>query len=389
MTRARQRELQRPIASLLLELALVLEWPARRTAIALYALIERVFGTSSDPPVQRTVAQALVSGGLALGQLHRREEGIAICDRLVELFGQSADPVLRARVAWAMVNKGCFLQELGRDREAVALYEEVHRRFAHAPEATAIYAVGRRNMWIALSRLGRTSEAAEIRRQLARLSDSSADPEAGIWGVRTIPIAAAAAAAWSVSSWISIVVYRAIPQMHPSWLVSPVLYVNHHEHSQLFVGAPLSRFTLMAYVGVLAAITVRWVIRLRFWVRIAFGIVFGGALANAFEYGVVGSVTDFIGIRALGIWSVGDICILLGLFAIGATGMVRPEALARGAKRRHLLIEVLSLAIVGTVISGSLVWVALAALVCAIGIVGALAALALPLTRRRIVGHLH
>ncbi len=328
----------------------------------------------------------MVNCGLALGRLGRRQDGLAVCDRLTGLFGQSSDPELRARVAWAMVNKGCFLQELGRDREAVAVYEEVHRRFAGSTEATAAYLAGRRNMRIALSRLGRTSEAAAIGRQLARLADNSAGRQSDSQGVRIVPMAAAAVTAWLVDSWITIVVHGAIPQRHPSWLAFPLLYVDHQEHSGVMLGVPSSRFLLVPLVGLLGVIAVRYAVSLPLWARIAFGTALGGAVANAVDYSVTGSVTDFLGIGTLGIWSTGDISIFLGLLAIVVGGMARPEALARGLRRGQLLLFVLSFGIVATVISGSVVWMEWAGLFCAAGLLGAFVPFGLSMARRRVPG---
>lgn len=351
----------------------------------MYGVIERRFGSSSDPDVRLTVAQAMVNCGLAMGKLDRREAAIAVCDRLIGMFGQSSDCELLVRVARAMVNKGCFLQELGRDREALSLYAEVVRRYAHSSEAVPAYIAGRRNMAIALRRLGRTSEAAAISRELAGLPAGVVDRRSDIRRVRLVPIVVAAATALLVDSGTSFAVHAAIPQRQTTWLVFPILYVDHEQHARLLVGTP-SRLLLFALIAITGVITVRYVIRLSLWARLAFGIAFGGAFANAGEYSIAGSVTDFVGIASLGIWSAGDICTLLGLLAIAAGGIARPEALARGAKRWHVLLAVLMVGLTVTLISNSLVWIEMAALACVFSFLGVLATSAFSMTRRRVAG---
>jgi hypothetical protein len=57
------------------------------------------------------VGRALVSKGIALGQLDRSAEEITAYDEVVTRFGDADDPALLEEVAKALVNKGAMPSE--------------------------------------------------------------------------------------------------------------------------------------------------------------------------------------------------------------------------------------------------------------------------------------
>src|SRR5690242_13513864 len=71
------------------------------------------------------VAKALIIKGLALGDLGRRSEAIAVYDEVTARFGAAREIALREQVATALVNKGTRLNALNRDSEALTVYADV------------------------------------------------------------------------------------------------------------------------------------------------------------------------------------------------------------------------------------------------------------------------
>ena len=103
-------------------------------AVALYDEVLRRFGESSELALRERVARALVNKGVRLGKLNRGEEEIAVYDEVLHRFGEASEHPLRQQVAMALVNKGLTLGELNRREEAIAVCDEVLRRFGEASE---------------------------------------------------------------------------------------------------------------------------------------------------------------------------------------------------------------------------------------------------------------
>ncbi len=104
-------------------------------AIAVYDEVEQCFGEATEPALREWVAKALVNKGITLGQLNRCEEEIAMYDAMMKRFEEASEPALREQVATALVNKGVALEELNRSKEAIATYNEVLKRFGVASES--------------------------------------------------------------------------------------------------------------------------------------------------------------------------------------------------------------------------------------------------------------
>jgi tetratricopeptide (TPR) repeat protein len=120
-------------------------------------------------------AQALFNKGIALGELGRSEEEIAVYDDLLARFGNAIELPLREQVATALVNKGITLDALDRREEAIAVYDDVLTRFGNATEpalreqvATALV-----NKGITLDALDRREEAKSLARRRFRLSQAN------------------------------------------------------------------------------------------------------------------------------------------------------------------------------------------------------------------------
>ena len=81
------------------------------------------------------VARGLVNKGLALGELNRSEEAIAVYDEIFERFGGSDQLELLKQVARALFNKGVALGELNRSEEAIAVYDKIFERFGGSDQS--------------------------------------------------------------------------------------------------------------------------------------------------------------------------------------------------------------------------------------------------------------
>jgi tetratricopeptide (TPR) repeat protein len=105
------------------------------------ALLADVLGTDDIPSegeardqaalfdVRKRVVKAFVNKGVALGQLGKSEEEIALYDEIDRRYAQDALPGVREQVVWALVNKGVTLGELGKSEAEIAVYDEIDRRY--------------------------------------------------------------------------------------------------------------------------------------------------------------------------------------------------------------------------------------------------------------------
>lgn len=98
-------------------------------AIAAYDEIVLRFEESERTESLESVARALISKGVSLGQLNRSGEAIVVYDEVVNRFGGSEQPELLNRVASALINKGITLGQLNRSEEEIAVYDDLVDRF--------------------------------------------------------------------------------------------------------------------------------------------------------------------------------------------------------------------------------------------------------------------
>jgi lipoprotein signal peptidase len=133
------------------------------------------------------------------------------------------------------------------------------------------------------------------------------------------------------------------------WLVRPVLYVRHVQN-----GDVLPALVSIAFLALGALMFV-----VRGFLRPSgsgssrlldsvLGLVLGGALANQLEVLIIGSVTDFIGIRTIGVGSAGDLLMDVGL-SLGPVAVARfEEGISRRAFNCALVYAVVvAIALVG------------------------------------------
>jgi hypothetical protein len=118
------------------------------------------------------------------------------------------------------------------------------------------------------------------------------------------------------------------------WLISPIVYLVRDQH--LRAPFPFLSPTLTLGLWPRFAIVVFILIRnvrlgtpgLSPLPEIAAGLFIGGGLANAMEAQMIGSVTDFLGIHGMGIYSAGDI-------AFDVASSLLPIAVIRIARAQH------------------------------------------------------
>lgn len=306
----------------------------RGAAVAMYRLAEGQPADSGDLPLTRMVAQATLNRGLALGELGMYEDEMGAYDQVIERFGHLRDQTLQSTVSWAMVNRGAVMITVGRNLEAVALYESVVSRLRRSPEAAEAHHAAVDNLAIA-------------RRRLLRKAERHARVTSGRRDLCTIWIVGVAAAVLGIASLVSFTAYRSLPLHSARWLAEPVLYLGHREHAVGLVPRILFLPTEIVVGTLLISRARRW----SWWVGIATGVGLGGALANATEAALFGSVTDFVGIRAVGLLSVGDICLNAGFLLVATIWAAHPAAVG-GIGRRYLLV-VLGVLMASSVILGT------------------------------------
>ena len=85
----------------------------------------RRFANSEDGGLLEYLAQALEEKKLALRDLDRQEEVLAVCDDIVSRFGESEVSWLQELVAKALLDKAHALRQLTRTEDALGVYDEV------------------------------------------------------------------------------------------------------------------------------------------------------------------------------------------------------------------------------------------------------------------------
>ncbi len=158
---------------------------------------------------------------------------------------------------------------------------------------------------------------------------------------RFVEIASIATAALLFDSLITYVVFHGLPVDRARWLLQPVLYVTHDEHSAGAPGIGTELSTLATLLGVIVMGFVYLFLmaaHCSLIVRIASGVAIGGALMNAIEDVATGSVTDFVGIHTMGIWSAGDLTIWPAIFVVSVAWAANPRAV--GGLPRWMILAV-------------------------------------------------
>lgn len=146
---------------------------------------------------------------------------------------------------------------------------------------------------------------------------------------RLVEIASIAAATLLLDSLITYIAVSALPLDRARWLLQPVLYVTHDEHSAGApgIGTELSTLTTLAGVIVIGGLLAFFSAgHCSLIVRVASGVAIGGALMNAIEDVATGTVTDFVGVHTMGIWSAGDLSLWLAFIVASVAWAANPRA---------------------------------------------------------------
>ena len=135
---------------------------------------------------------------------------------------------------------------------------------------------------------------------------------------------------------------------HWFWLISPVLYIKHVQN--LNTAVPLVPIMILA-AGSLPLLL--WALRSSHPEAPSLldgcaGLIVGGGLANYAEIVTLGSVTDFLGVRTAGIYSMGDVAQLVG-YSLFPIAIVQVAAM-----RYHSLIRLA----IGAGFYAGVVWLA-------------------------------
>lgn len=133
-------------------------------------------GDVFEPQIHLKVNSALFNKGVALAQLDRSEEAIAVYDELVRRAGTM--PGLHEGAVRALFNKGASLGELNRQEEAIAVYDELVGRFSDADDLAVLVAVSKAliNKGIALAELNRLAESIAVLDDVVTRWGDSPDP---------------------------------------------------------------------------------------------------------------------------------------------------------------------------------------------------------------------
>ena len=155
-----------------------------------------------------------------------------------------------------------------------------------------------------------------------------------------------------VAEAIGIGVRHAVPIARSTWIVEPILYLTHAENNGGWQGieGPIGRAAAAVFALGLMATAVLLCFHASGQPRtfkIGLGLFAGGGLTNAYELLVVGSVTDYLGIRGFGVVNLADILGDMGLLLAVLTW--RPQEIRWPSWIRHRRV-VLSLATAGAVV---------------------------------------
>jgi len=147
-------------------------------AIALYDDLDRRFGTSADRMIRVFVASARVDKAYRLVRLGRAADAIALYDRVDRDFGSQTTQAMQAVVADAMLGKGLAYGELGQTQAELASYDALVRRFgaSHSGASRKFVFWAMVNKGLRLGALGRVQEAIAVYDDLIARFDIASEP---------------------------------------------------------------------------------------------------------------------------------------------------------------------------------------------------------------------
>jgi signal peptidase II len=141
---------------------------------------------------------------------------------------------------------------------------------------------------------------------------------------------AVASAAFLVDRVSKFAVQRYIPVGDSRPVAGGLVYLDHAQNTGAAFSLAPSLGNLFLVFAVVATIAIiyyyRRVPRAEVWTRVALGLILGGALGNAVDRVVAGSVTDFIDLRFWPVFNLADSAIVVGAVILAWRLSVRPAS---------------------------------------------------------------
>jgi signal peptidase II len=141
-------------------------------------------------------------------------------------------------------------------------------------------------------------------------------PKARVQPGSPLLLAAVACAAFALDRVSKTLVQANIPVGGSRPLPGGFVYIDHAQNTgAAFSMAPSMGNLFLVFAVVATAVIVyyhRRVPRAEVWTRVALGMILGGALGNALDRVVAGSVTDFIDLRFWPVFNLADSAIVVG-----------------------------------------------------------------------------
>ncbi|HEV3235167.1 MAG TPA: signal peptidase II [Candidatus Dormibacteraeota bacterium] len=108
-----------------------------------------------------------------------------------------------------------------------------------------------------------------------------------------------------------------------------LVYIDHAQNAGAAFSLAPSLGNLFLVFALIATVAIVWyyrrVPRSEVWTRVALGMILGGALGNALDRVVFGSVTDFIDLRFWPVFNLADSAIVVGAVILAWRFSVRPS----------------------------------------------------------------
>jgi signal peptidase II len=125
-----------------------------------------------------------------------------------------------------------------------------------------------------------------------------------------------AAIAFVLDRVSKLLVQRNLPLNSPQQLLGRLVYLTHTQNRGAAFSVGLSFGTVFLVLAAVVSVAIvfynRRIPPSEVWLRVGLGLILGGAVGNALDRAVAGSVTDFIDLRWWPVFNVADACIVVG-----------------------------------------------------------------------------
>ena len=146
-------------------------------AIALYDQLIAAYANDKAPTLRAWVARTILNKAVTLGQMGENDEAIALYDQLIAAYADDKTQAFREQVAKAMGNKAVRLGQMGKNDEEIALYDQLIAAYADDKATALCEPVARAmlNKAITIGKMGRNDEEIALYDQLiAAYADDTA-----------------------------------------------------------------------------------------------------------------------------------------------------------------------------------------------------------------------